>query len=134
MRPRLPSLANPVQASALAEIMALTPLAQRLPVAAAYLETTSAELCRLAGVTYRHRHYYSGNEIARGGKSVGAHLPFLIMRDLADIIGVPFHVLWDDEAREDPLRVVQGGYVAKPHLKGLRRQHLEKFRGRPKCA
>lgn len=130
--PLLAPIANPVQAAALEVMLPLIPIDKRLPVAAAFLGTTATKICDYAGVTLRQRHYYSGRE--KGKAHAGKYVPFVTLRRLACALGVGFLTLWDDEAMDDPCRLITGGSMPQPKLAGRPRPHLAHFKGRPKCA
>jgi hypothetical protein len=96
-------LANPVQAETLAWMFHVTPPSRRLSVAAAFLGVYSAEIFRAAGMTDADRTYYAHGR-RRGGR---LDLPSMVMLRLSRVLGVPFGVLWDDEALEAPILVLQ---------------------------
>jgi hypothetical protein len=130
--PVLRPLTNPVQAAALEVMLPLTPIDRRLPLAAAFLGTTSTKICDYAGVTLRKRHYYSGRE--KDHPHAGKYVPFVTLRKLALALGVNFLTLWDDEAMDDPARLIAGGSQPYRATRGRARPHLAQFKGRQICA
>jgi hypothetical protein len=95
-------LANPSQAADLITILRLTVPGRRLSAASVHLGVTLADVFTAAGMTPHDRNYYT---YRRGGAR--KDLPSMIMVRLARVIGVPFDVLWDDEALESPADVIR---------------------------
>jgi hypothetical protein len=96
-------LANPVQAETLVWMLRATPPSRRLAVAAAYLGLYAADIFKAAGMNDGDRAYYAHGR-RRGGR---LDLPSMVMVRLARVLAVPFDVLWDDEALEAPMLVLQ---------------------------
>jgi hypothetical protein len=96
-------LVNPVQADTLIWMMRVTPPYRRLAVSAAYLGVYVNEIFKAAGMNEADRQYYVHGR-RRGGRT---DLPSMLMLRLSRVLAVPFEVLWDDEALEAPMRVLQ---------------------------
>lgn len=120
-------LTNFYQAENLTKIFAECRPEKRLAVAAVILDISVADILTATGMTPRVAAYHMARESNRRST------PYLrsdVMRDIARVLGVPLTALWDDEALDNPMGVLQTTVRVYPGLVKFSEARSQKMKER----